>query len=43
MSCGRPNTEIMEEGNDMKRTDFRFTLQEFSGSVADPLVHSFLF
>ncbi len=35
MSSGRPGTGTREEGNDMNRTGFRFTVQEFSGSLAD--------
>ncbi len=35
MSTGRAGTGLMEEGNGMKGTGFRFTLQEFSGSLAD--------
>ena len=35
MSSGSADTGLMEEGNGMKGTGFRFTLQEFSGSLAD--------
>ena len=35
MSSGRAGTGFMEEGNGVKGTGFRFTLQEFSGSLAD--------